>query len=130
MVKYVYLLNQNEFVWDIFCYPEGIIVLSFEKRDRIKKTWNSEQTFSKHVMNYFHIYIYENNTYWNGFILKHNKPPPLKPVWIQEMSKGVLAPLGSYMHLEMCQSLMLTAKATVGQRSAPGGIGQILHNEK
>lgn len=35
MVKYVYLLNQNEFVWDIFCYPEGIIVLSFEKRDRI-----------------------------------------------------------------------------------------------
>lgn len=30
---------------------------------------------------------------------------------------------GSYMHLEICQSLMLTAKATLGQRSAPGGTG-------
>ena len=33
--------------------------------------------------------------------------------------KGSLAPLGSYMHLEMCQSLTLTAEATLGQRSAP-----------
>lgn len=31
----------------------------------------------------------------------------------------MFAPLGSYMHLEMCQSLMLTAEATLGQRSAP-----------
>lgn len=30
----------------------------------------------------------------------------------------MLAPLGSYMHLEMCQSLVLTAKVTSGQRSA------------
>ena len=31
----------------------------------------------------------------------------------------MFAPLGSYMHLEMCQSLMLTAEATLGQRCAP-----------
>ena len=40
-----------------------------------------------------------------------------------EVKGVVLAPLGSYMHLEMCQSLTLTAKATLGQRSAPAGIG-------
>lgn len=29
------------------------------------------------------------------------------------------APLGSYLHLEMCQSLVLTVKSTSGQRSSP-----------
>lgn len=41
----------------------------------------------------------------------------------KERSVVMMAPLGSYMHSEMCQSLMLTAKATSGQRSAPKDIG-------
>lgn len=41
----------------------------------------------------------------------------------REGQEFMLASLGSYMHLEMCQSLMLTAKVTLGQSSAPEGIG-------
>lgn len=46
----------------------------------------------------------------------------------REGQEFMLDSLGSYMHLEMCQSLMLTAKVTLGQRSAPQGSGYILHN--
>lgn len=59
-----------------------------------------------------------------------NLPPTENLCDCRKCERVVLAPLGSDMHLEMCQSLWLTAKATLGQRSAPGGIGQILHNKK
>lgn len=50
---------------------------------------------------------------------------PLKTTCVtaRKVKEVMLASLGSYMHLEMCQSLMLTAKATLVQRSAPEGIG-------
>lgn len=56
----------------------------------------------------------------NILIPLYNRASPTENLCDRRKGQRVMfAPLGSYMHLEMCQSLMLTAEATLGQRSAP-----------
>lgn len=56
----------------------------------------------------------------NILIPLYNQASPTENLCDRRKGQRVMfAPLGSYMHLEMCQSLMLTAEATLGQRSAP-----------
>lgn len=57
-------------------------------------------------------------------IPSHNKASPAANLCDHRGGQEfTLSSLGSYMHFEMCQSLMLTAKVTLGQRSAPEGVG-------